>query len=838
MNIDDLWPQQASEELEGESPEFISLLSQEEEEEMNQEDVPEELALLPLRNTVLFPGVVAPITIGRDKSIQLINQANKADKLIGVVAQKDAEMENPDPDDLFEMGTIARILKLLRMPDGNLTVIIQGKQRFRTAEFTQQQPYLRARIEVVREPKIEMDDELQTMINSVKEMSQQIINDSPNIPSEASVAIKNIESPRFMIHFISSNLNVEVADKQQILETIDIKQRAQITMQQLTKELQMLDLKNQIHNKVKTDIDKQQRDYFLQQQMRAIQEELGQDNPDKDLEEMETRAQEKKWPQRAKEQFDKELAKLRRINPAAAEYSMMYGYLETMLDLPWEEYTEDSLDLKKAQKIFDEDHYGLEKVKDRILEYLAVLKLRSDMKSPILCLHGPPGVGKTSLGRSIARALNRQYVRMALGGLRDEAEIRGHRRTYIGAMPGRIVQSIKKARASNPVMVLDEIDKIGNDFRGDPASALLEVLDPEQNDSFYDYYLELEYDLSHVLFVATANNLETIHPALRDRLEIIDISGYLLEEKVEIAKRHLIPKQRKTHGLNGNQFRINKEELEVLIEQYTREAGVRSLDKNIAALCRSKAKQIVMEDQAPAQVKAEDIRKVLGPQKFEREMFKDNSIPGVVTGLAWTPVGGDILYIEVSLSPGKGRVHLTGKLGDVMKESAQTALSYLKSHYHAFDLKPEAIERWDVHIHIPEGAVPKEGPSAGITMLTALVSAFTQRKVKKNLAMTGEITLRGSVLPVGGIKEKILAAKRVGVKEIILCKQNQKDVEEVNELYIKGLQFHYVERMHEVLDIALLQEKVKNPIEVNNPPAIEAPAAAHRKAAQGHPFTH
>jgi ATP-dependent Lon protease len=814
---------QASGASEGDTSEFIPLPSQEEEEQMNQEDIPAHLPLLPLRNTVLYPGVVAPIIIGRDKSTQLVREASQEDKLIGVVAQKDAQQEDPQPEDLYQMGTIARVIKMLRMPDGNLTVVIQGKQRFRIQEIISSTPYLIAQVETVPEPPYEMDQELDAMVNSMKEMAQQIISESPNLPSEAGSAINDIQSPRFLVHFISSNLNANAEGKQKILETLDLKKRMELAMSYLQQELQMLDVSNQIQDKVKSDIDKQQRDYFLQQQMRAIQEELGQDHPDKDVEELQKRAEEKKWPQHAREQFEKELNKMRRINPAAAEYSMMYSYLETLLDLPWEEYTQDELDLDRAKKIFDEDHYGLDKVKDRILEYLAVLKLRGDMKSPILCLHGPPGVGKTSLGRSVARALDRQYVRMALGGLRDEAEIRGHRRTYIGAMPGRIIQSIRKAKASNPVMVLDEIDKVGSDFRGDPASALLEVLDPEQNDSFYDYFLELEYDLSHVLFIATANNLDTIHPALRDRLEVIDVSGYLLEEKIEIAKRHLIPKQRKTHGLKATQFRLQKEVLEQLIDHYTREAGVRSLDKNIAALCRGKARAIVMEEEPKPSVTVEDLRSMLGPVKYEREVFHDNSIPGVVMGLAWTPAGGDILYIEVSLSPGQGRLHLTGKLGDVMKESAQTALSYLRSHYHTFNLKPSVLDVWDVHIHIPEGAVPKDGPSAGVTLLTALASAFTQRKVRKHLAMTGEITLRGSVLPVGGIKEKILAAKRIGVKEIILSRQNQKNVEEINERYIKGLQFFYVDYMHEVLDIALLKEKVKEPINVNNPPIASAP---------------
>lgn len=802
---------------EEDGPEFISLLSPEEEEEMENEQGPAELNILPLKNTVLFPGVVIPITVGRDKSIKLINDAYKGDKIIGVVAQRVETVEDPDFDDLYHVGTIAHIIKLLRMPDGNITIIIQGKRRFRVGELLQHDPYLKARVEIIPDKKVEQDDELDATISALKEQFTQIIHLSPNLPSEAATAIKNIDSPRFLVNFISSNLSVDVADKQKILETIEFKDRAEVVLRMLSKEQQILELKHQIQSKVKLDIDKQQRDYILQQQLKAIQEELGHDSPDKEIENLKKRAENKKWTEEVGKAFNKELHKLERMNPAAAEYSVVLNYLELMLDLPWSEYTEDNLDLNRAKEVLDKDHYGLEKIKDRILEYLAVLKLKGDMKSPILCLYGPPGVGKTSLGRSIARALDRKYARISLGGLHDEAEIRGHRKTYIGAMPGRIIQAIKKAESSNPVFILDEVDKIGSDFRGDPASALLEVLDPEQNNAFYDNYLELEYDLSHVMFIATANTLDTIHPALRDRMEIIDLTGYLIEEKIEIAKSYLIPKQREMHGLDEKDFDIDRPVIEKLIDEYTRESGVRTLEKKIASIARSRAKHIVMGDTKQAEIAAEELEEILGPKLFERDIFQDNEIAGVVTGLAWTSVGGDVLYIETNLSPGKGKITLTGKLGDVMKESALTALSYLKSQYSTFDIDPKAFDHWDLHIHVPEGAVPKEGPSAGITMLTALASAFTQRKVKPGIAMTGEITLRGSVLPVGGIKEKILAAKRIGIKEIVLSEQNRKDVNDIKEKYIEGLTFHYVKTMKEVIDIALLKEKITHAVNVNEP---------------------
>ena len=798
-------------------PEFISLLSPEEEEEIDNNTGPSLVSLLPLRNTVLFPGVVIPITVSRDKSIKLINDAYKGDRIIGVVAQRAESVEDPELEDLHTIGTMARIMKMLKMPDGNTTAIIQGLRRFRITEITQREPYLKAEIDVVQEPKLVQDDELNATISALKEQAIQIVHLSPNLPSEAAFAIRNIDSPRFLVNFISSNMNVEVSDKQRILETIDFKERAGLVLSYLSKEQQMLELKNQIQSKVKVDIDKQQRDYFLNQQLRAIQEELGQESPDREIENMRKRAESKKWNKDTEAAFTKELNKLSRMNPAAAEYSVIMNYLEVLLELPWGEYTKDSLELKKAKAVLDKDHFGLEKVKDRILEYLAVLKLKGDMKSPILCLAGPPGVGKTSLGKSIAKAMGRKYTRMSLGGLHDEAEIRGHRKTYIGAMPGRVIQAIKKANSSNPVFILDEVDKIGSDFRGDPASALLEVLDPEQNNAFYDNYLELEYDLSHVMFIATANSLDSIHPALRDRMEIIDLSGYLLEEKIEIAREYLVPKQKELHGLKNKDFKMKADMIEKVIDEYTRESGVRSLEKKIASLARAKAKDIVTGDGHNPEVDAAEVEKVLGPKIFEREIFSDNDIAGVVTGLAWTSVGGDILYIETNLSPGNGKLTLTGKLGEVMKESALTALSYLKSQYKTFGIDPKAFNNWDLHIHVPEGAVPKEGPSAGVTMLTALASAYTQRKVRKGIAMTGEITLRGSVLPVGGIKEKILAAKRYGIKEIVLCEQNRKDVLDVKETYLEGLSFHYVKTMKEVVEYALLPERITNAVNVNEP---------------------
>jgi len=791
-------------------PELIPLLTNEDEEQMNNEKVPEVLSLLPLRNTVLFPGVVIPITVGRDKSIKLIKDAYASDRIIGVVAQKDVSVEDPKLDDLKSIGTVAQILRMLRMPDGNTTVIIQGKRRFRVKELVQDDPYLKAVVEPFSDStKIEKDQEFSAIVDSLKDISMQIIQQSPNIPTEASFALRNIESPSFLINFISSNMNADVDKKQSLLEMNDLKERATKVLEHLTKELQMLELKNQIQSKVKTDLDKQQREYFLNQQLKTIQEELGGNTPDKEMEEMRERAKSKKWGKQVQEVFDKEMDRLGRINPAAAEYSVTMNYLDLLLELPWEEMTEDNYDLKRAQKILNKDHFGLEKVKTRILEYLAVIKLKKDMKSPIMCLVGPPGVGKTSLGRSIAEALGRKYVRMSLGGLRDEAEIRGHRKTYIGAMPGRIIQNIKKSKSSNPVFILDEIDKLTNDFHGDPSSALLEVLDPEQNTAFYDNYVELEYDLSKVLFIATANSLSSIQPALRDRLEIIDITGYTLEEKTHIAINHLVKKQLEAHGLKDGQLSFSPSVLKMIIEQYTWESGVRTLEKCIASVVRSVAKMVAMEEKAPNKVTEDVVIKALGAPRFLPDRLINNDVAGVVTGLAWNANGGSILFIESSKSKGTGKLTLTGNLGDVMKESAVIAMAYLKAHAEELSLEASDFDKWDVHIHVPEGATPKDGPSAGITMLTSLASLFSQRKVKAKLAMTGEITLRGKVLPVGGIKEKILAAKRAGIKEIILSADNEKDILEIKTDYTKDLKFHYVDSMTEVLDLALLSQKVK-----------------------------
>jgi ATP-dependent Lon protease len=794
--------------------EFFPLMSTEDEAEMNNEEVPDFLPILPLRNTVLFPGVVIPITVGRDKSIKLIRDANKGDRMIGVVAQKDVGIEDPLFDQLHTVGTVALIIKILQMPDGNTTVILQGKKRFILKEELQSEPYIKATIEPFRDAKIKEDKEFKAMISSVKDMAMSIIQLSPNIPSEAGIAIRNIESTSFLINFISSNMNADMTVKQRLLEVTSLRERANIVLEHLTLDLQMLELKNQIQTKVRVDLDKQQRDYFLNQQLKTIQEELGGSSPDLEIENLRQRALKKKWTIEVKTHFSKELEKLARTNPAAADYSIQINYLELLLDLPWNDFTKDNFDLKRAQKVLDKDHFGLDKVKKRIIEYLAVLKLKHDMKAPILCLVGPPGVGKTSLGKSIAKALGRKYVRMALGGVRDEAEIRGHRKTYIGAMPGRIIQSVKKAGAANPVFILDEIDKVGNDFRGDPSSALLEVLDPEQNSTFYDHYVELDFDLSNVMFIATANSLSSIQPALLDRMEIIEVNGYTIEEKVEIAKQHLLPKQRDAHGLKTKDVNIKGDVLEKLIEDYTRESGVRALEKKIGSVVRGLAKNIAMEEPYNPIVSKKDLETILGAPIYDKDLYENNDVAGVVTGLAWTQVGGDILFIEASLSPGKGKLTLTGSLGDVMKESAVIALAYLRAHASYFDINPKLFDMWDVHIHVPAGATPKDGPSAGITMLTALTSAFTQRKIKPNLAMTGEITLRGRVLPVGGIKEKILAAKRANIKDIILCRSNQKDILEIKENYIKDLQFHYVTDMREVINQALLNEKVKEPLDL------------------------
>ena len=797
-----------------EDTEFFPLMSQEDEEEMNNEQTPDILSILPLRNTVLFPGVVIPITVGRDKSIKLIKDAYRGDRIIGVVSQRDVGIEDPTFEQLNQIGTVALIIKMLQMPDGNTTVIIQGKQRFRLNEEVQSEPYIKSSIHKFEEIRPKTDKEFKALMASIKEMAMEIIQLSPNIPSEAGIAIKNIESSSFLINFISSNMNADVASKQQMLEVVNLHERAKMVLGHLTQELQMQELKNQIQSKVRVDLDKQQRDYFLNQQLKTIQEELGGNSPDLEIENLRLRGTRKKWSKEAATHFNKEIEKLSRMNPAAADYSIQINYLELLLDLPWNDFTKDNFDLKRAEKVLEKDHYGLEKVKQRIIEYLAVLKLKHNMKAPILCLVGPPGVGKTSLGKSVAKALGRKYVRMALGGIRDEAEIRGHRKTYIGAMPGRIIQSIKKAGSSNPVFVLDEIDKVGNDFRGDPSSALLEVLDPEQNNAFYDHYVEVDYDLSSVMFIATANSLSSTQPALLDRMEIIEVSGYTIEEKIEIAKRHLLPKQREQHGIKSKDISLKTNAIEKVIEDYTRESGVRGLEKKIGSLVRGIATKIVMEVEYSPSVSKADVETILGPPIYDKDLYEGNEVAGVVTGLAWTQVGGDILFIEASLSPGKGKLSLTGNLGDVMKESATIAMAYLRANASKFNIDFRVFDQWDVHVHVPAGATPKDGPSAGITMLTALTSAFTQRKVKPHLAMTGEITLRGKVLPVGGIKEKILAAKRANIKDIILSKSNMKDILEIKEDYIKDLSFHYVSEMKEVIEIALSKDKVKDAIDL------------------------
>ena len=793
-----------------ENSELIPLMTTEDEEAINNESLPESISILSLRNTVLFPGVVIPITAGRDKSIQLINEANSGSKVIGVVSQKDETIEDPSVDDIYTTGTVARILKVLKMPDGNTTVIIQGKKRFQISEMVSKTPYMSAKIQDVPEKNPTGTTEFPAIIESIKDLALQIIKQSPTIPSEASFAIKNIESSSFLINFVSSNMNLSVVEKQKLLEVNDLQERALLTLKHMNIEFQRLELKNDIQSKVQSDMNQQQREYFLQQQIKTIQEELGGVSYEEEIEEMKARALKKKWNKKIEKHFNKEIGKLQRMNPQVAEYSIQRNYLDLFLDLPWNSFSNDNFDLKRAQKILDRDHFGLEEVKRRIIEYLAVLKLRKDMKSPILCLYGPPGVGKTSLGKSIAEALGREYIRISLGGLRDEAEIRGHRKTYIGAMPGRIIQSLKKAGTSNPVFVLDEIDKLSSSNQGDPSSAMLEVLDPEQNSEFYDNFLEMGYDLSKVMFVATSNSLNTIQPALLDRMEIINVNGYTIEEKVQIGKKFLLPKQIKEHGMKVSDLKIAQPQLEKIVEGYTRESGVRGLEKQIAKMVRYAAKNIAMEESYNVKVSNEAIIEVLGSPKLERDKYENNDFAGVVTGLAWTRVGGDILFIESILSKGKGNLNITGNLGKVMKESATIAMEYIKANADLYDLRPEIFDSYNVHIHVPEGATPKDGPSAGITMLTSLVSLLTQKKIKKSLAMTGEITLRGKVLPVGGIKEKILAAKRAKIKEIILSKENKSDIEYINQSYLKGLTFHFVSEMSEVIEIAITNQKVKN----------------------------
>ena len=795
---------------------FIPLISDDDDDPAKLAEYPDILPILPLKNTVLFPGVLIPITVGRQKSLKLIRDAYEGNRIIGTIAQKDSNIEEPKFSDLYKVGTIAQILRILEMPDGGTSVIIQGKSRFEVEKLVSEKPYIKAKIKIKTDVRpVKGDKEFEAIIGSLKDLSIKIIQLSINMPQEAMFAVKNIESTSFLINFVSSNSAINTPEKQKLIEMDDMKQRAMKLMEHLGKEVQMLELKNDIQSKVKFELDQQQREYMLQQQIKTIQDELGGNPVDQEVEELQKKAKKKKWGKSVSETFNKEIEKLERLNPAAAEYSLQLNYLQLLLELPWNEYTKDSFDLQRAQKVLDEDHFGLEKVKERIIEHLAVLKLKGDMKAPIICLFGPPGVGKTSLGKSVAKALKRKYIRMSLGGLHDESEIRGHRKTYIGAMPGRIIQNLKKVHSSNPVFVLDEIDKVGNDFRGDPSSALLEVLDPEQNSTFYDNFLEIEYDLSKAMFIATANSISSIHPALRDRMEMIEVSGYIMEEKIEISKKHLVPKQLNAHGVKKNQLTFKDHVLEYIIENYTRESGVRELDQRLAKVVRHIAKKIAMDEAYGKTLEIKDISRILGPPFYLRDKYEGNDFAGVVTGLAWTSVGGEILYIETSLSRGKDkRLTITGNLGEVMKESAVIAMEYLKAHCNMLDINTEVFDNWNVHVHVPEGAIPKDGPSAGITMATSLASAFTQRKVRQNLAMTGEITLRGRVLPVGGIKEKILAAKRAGITDIIISEDNRKDIGEINDIYIKGLTFHYVREIIEVFKLALLDEKVKNHLEL------------------------
>jgi ATP-dependent Lon protease len=794
--------------------EFIPIIADGDDRDLKNTEVPDVLPILPLRNTVLFPGVVLPITVGREASLELIRDVNRGSKLLGTVAQKDYTVDHPTTSDIFSVGTVAEILKILEMPDGSTSVIIQGKRRYSISGFVSETPYFKAKVESLNDIMPENDNEFNAIVGSLKDLSIKIAQFTANVPPEATFAVKNIENSTFLINFICSNTDIKVEDKQKLLEIESLKERGIQAISFLVREVQMLELKHDIQKKVKTDIDKQQREFMLNQQMKTIQDELGGNPAEQEINILKNKAKTKKWNEEVAKFFKKEVDKLSRLNPAAGEYSVQFTFCQTLLDLPWNEYTKDNFDLKNASKVLDEDHYGLEKVKERILEHLAVLKLKNDMKSPILCLYGPPGVGKTSLGKSVARALDRSYVRVSLGGLNDESEIRGHRKTYIGAMPGRIIQNIKKAKSSNPVFILDEIDKVSKHFHGDPASALLEVLDPEQNSEFHDNYIEADYDLSKVMFIATANTLNTIAPPLRDRLEMIEVSGYLVEEKIEIAKRHLIPKQLENHGLKKNQVTFSKEVIELIIDGYTRESGVRELDKKLAKVIRRIAKKIAFEETYNKKLTKADIREYLGVVEFSKERYQGNEFAGVVTGLAWTAVGGQILYVETSLSKGKGALTLTGNLGDVMKESAMLAHEYLKSHSEELGLDPEVFANWNVHVHVPEGAIPKDGPSAGVTMVTSLASAFTQRRVKKNLAMTGEITLRGKVLPVGGIKEKILAAKRAGITEIILSEENRKNLEDIKDEYMKGVNFHFVNTIMDVLEIALMKTKVDKPVKI------------------------
>lgn len=810
--------------VEEQTDDLIQLINPEEELENQKDDLPTEMGILPIRNTVLFPGVVIPITVGRQKSIKLVKKAYKGDRIIGVVAQKNSNNDDPGVEDIYTYGTVAKIIKMLVLPDGNTTIIIQGKSRFSLGEILSEDPFLRAKVTLLSSQFPDMSKkQTKAIVQSLKDSASKILKLNPEIPQEAQMALDNIHNPTFLTHFLSSNLNVDVSDKQKLLEIDDGMERATLLLEYMSKDIQLLELKNDIQQKVHTDIDQQQRDYYLRQQIKVLQDELGYDGPDKEIELLRKRGEAKSWPKEVQIHFHKELDKISRINPAAAEYPVAMNYVEFMLDLPWREFTKDNYDLKRARRILDKDHFGMGKVKDRIIEFLAVLKLKKELKGPILCLYGPPGVGKTSLGKSIARALNRKYIRMSLGGVHDEAEIRGHRKTYVGALPGKIIQNLKKAGSANPVFILDEIDKVSSDFRGDPASALLEVLDPEQNSSFVDNYLELEYDLSKVLFIATANSLDTIHPALRDRMEVIEINGYTTDEKVQIAKKHLIPRQIKDHGLKKADAKFNKQVLVKLIEGYTRESGVRNLEREIGSIIRSLAKSVAMEEEISPDVNVSDIEETLGPVKFDKELYQGNDIAGVVTGLAWTQSGGEILFIESSLSKGKGKLTLSGQLGDVMKESAMAAISYLRANAEKLDIDHRAFDQYDLHVHVPAGAVPKDGPSAGITMLTSLASIYTQRKVRSRLAMTGEITLRGKVLPVGGIKEKILAARRAGIKDIILSSRNDRDIKEIDDRYLKGVTVHYVDDVNQVLELALLNQKVKEPLNFSFDEPVQKP---------------